>query len=165
MSTKNAKQTKGSKAQAKAERKQEVKEVVAKREAQAEQAVPFAKACKAMVLAGHTDEEIWAALAEQYSMDEGRRWFVGWYRGDLVRKGLMSREEAKAHKHAPIPEHKCTLGQTPTGGGSNASGGGKNTAKAEGGSDKAKGRAHVATLSSRVAEMEVMLAALSARVG
>jgi len=51
--------------------------------------------CRTMIIAGRSDGQIWAALRRTFQIDEGKRYYLGWYRAEVVRKGLI-KERRKA---------------------------------------------------------------------
>lgn len=52
-----------------------------------------------------TDDQLFAAVQKKYpSVTDDRRAYVSWYRGDCVRKGLITAAEAAAMKGEPAPK-------------------------------------------------------------
>jgi hypothetical protein len=42
-----------------------------------------------MILDGKTDQEVWAALVEQFNLDDSKKHYPTWYRCEMKRKGLV----------------------------------------------------------------------------
>lgn len=42
-----------------------------------------------MILAGKTNEEVWAALQQLFNLDHSKRHYPTWYRCEMRRKGIM----------------------------------------------------------------------------
>lgn len=54
--------------------------------------VTFASRCRALILEGKTNAEIWAVLAPEFGYDEKtavQRSHAGWHRADMKRKGVI----------------------------------------------------------------------------
>ncbi len=69
-----------------------------KAEAPAEEKTESMSACATrMVLEGKSNEEILLALISAYGLPETHRHYPAWYRAAAVRKGLISKADAKKH--------------------------------------------------------------------
>ena len=45
-----------------------------------------------LILAGKTNQEVWAILKETFSLGDNKKHYPGWYRCEMKRKGLLSKE-------------------------------------------------------------------------
>ena len=43
---------------------------------------------KDLIMSGKSNSEIWDIIQPKYNLDEKKKVFAGWYRGDMKRKGL-----------------------------------------------------------------------------
>lgn len=59
-----------------------------------------ASVARDLVVAGKTNEEIFAVLAKDFNLPESKRSYPAWYRNSCVKKGLITKEFAKAHAGA-----------------------------------------------------------------
>ena len=44
---------------------------------------------RAMILDGKTNQEVWAAIKEQFNLDDSKKHYPTWYRCEMSRKGLL----------------------------------------------------------------------------
>ena len=44
---------------------------------------------RALILAGKTNQEVWAALKQQFNLDDSKKHYPTWYRCELKRKGQL----------------------------------------------------------------------------
>lgn len=42
-----------------------------------------------MIVAGKTNEEVWAVLKSEFNLDDGKKSYPAWYRRDCVKRGLI----------------------------------------------------------------------------
>lgn len=42
-----------------------------------------------MIIAGHTNQEVWAKLKELFDLDDKKKSYPSWYRSELKRKGVL----------------------------------------------------------------------------
>jgi hypothetical protein len=42
-----------------------------------------------LILAGKTNQEVWAVLKETFGLDDSKKYYPGWYRCEMKRKGLI----------------------------------------------------------------------------
>lgn len=42
-----------------------------------------------LILAGKTNQEVWAILKESFNLDDGKKHYPTWYRSELKRKGML----------------------------------------------------------------------------
>ncbi len=50
-----------------------------------------------MVVAGKTNAEVFTALQEEFALPDSKRSYPAWYRNNAIKKGLVTKEFAKAH--------------------------------------------------------------------
>lgn len=46
--------------------------------------------CRELILEGYTNKEVWAAIKEEFELDENKKYYPAWNRGKLKREGLIS---------------------------------------------------------------------------
>ena len=46
-------------------------------------------AARALILAGKTNQEVWAELKQQFNLDDSKKHYPTWYRCELKRKGQL----------------------------------------------------------------------------
>lgn len=71
--------------------------------------VTIASVCREHILAGKGDREIWEIIRHQFGLDRSKQGYPGWYRRDMVRRGLITKSAKLLTKPAPpapviIPE-------------------------------------------------------------
>lgn len=54
--------------------------------------VSVSTVCRELILAGRSNEETWAAVKEQFRLDDSKRHYPAWYRGELRRQGKLPKE-------------------------------------------------------------------------
>jgi hypothetical protein len=47
---------------------------------------------RALILAGKTNQEVWAVLKDSFNLDESKKHYPTWYRCEMKRKGLLPKE-------------------------------------------------------------------------
>lgn len=47
---------------------------------------------RALILAGKTNQEVWAELKQQFNLDDSKKHYPTWYRCEMKRKGLLPKE-------------------------------------------------------------------------
>ncbi len=45
---------------------------------------------RSLILAGKTNEQVWAELQRQYQLDDSKKHYPGWYRAQLRRQGKLA---------------------------------------------------------------------------
>lgn len=45
---------------------------------------------RSLILAGKTNEQVWAELQRQYQLDDSKKHYPGWYRSQLRRQGQLA---------------------------------------------------------------------------
>lgn len=46
-------------------------------------------ACRELILAGRSNDEVWAAVKAEFKLADGKKSYPSWYRSDLKRQGLL----------------------------------------------------------------------------
>lgn len=46
--------------------------------------------CRELIVAGKTNDEVWAAVKAEFKLDDGKKHYPAWYRGALRRQGKLS---------------------------------------------------------------------------
>jgi hypothetical protein len=47
---------------------------------------------RALILAGKTNQEVWAELKQQFNLDDSKKHYPTWYRCEMKRRGLLPKE-------------------------------------------------------------------------
>lgn len=47
---------------------------------------------RSLILAGKTNQEVWAELKQQFDLDDSKKHYPTWYRCEMKRKGLLPKE-------------------------------------------------------------------------
>ena len=47
---------------------------------------------RALILAGKTNQEVWAVLKDSFNLDDSKKHYPTWYRCEMKRKGLLPKE-------------------------------------------------------------------------
>lgn len=47
---------------------------------------------RALILAGKTNQEVWAELKQQFNLNDSKKHYPTWYRCEMKRKGLLPKE-------------------------------------------------------------------------
>ncbi len=55
----------------------------------AEKKVSVSQAMRDLIIAGKTNDEVWAKVKEQFNLDDSKKHYPAWYRSDLKKKGLI----------------------------------------------------------------------------
>lgn len=62
------------------------------KKAKAERKETCASAIRALVRKGKTNPEIWAVVQGAFGLSDDKKWYPGWYRAQMVRKGELKAE-------------------------------------------------------------------------
>jgi hypothetical protein len=58
-----------------------------------------ASVARELIANGETDEAVFAQLVEQFKVTDAKKTYPSWYRSQLVRKGVITKVFADAHRH------------------------------------------------------------------
>lgn len=79
--------------------KKSAKKVKAKKESKRTRAHSVTSVAKELILAGSTNDEVWAAISKEFGLDyETKGHYPGWYRAKMVRDGDITKEFAVNHR-------------------------------------------------------------------
>ena len=64
-----------------------------------ERPLTVASMARDMIVAGNTDEQVFAHLVEEFQITDAKKSYPSWYRSQLVRKGIITKAFADEHRH------------------------------------------------------------------